>query len=265
MIRSIVSLPILLCFLCIHLSAQDQRVRRLADIEDTPKSSFPRILGEFQGKALMLATLGSNNHQFFISDGTAAGTKQLHTDIDTATILGFSTNPIITDDFIYYSGGVYIPGFLNHSGLWQIDEDYNTELIYLHDEPNESVKEIFAYEGGIFFIIEGDELFHYEESTGIITNVFADVYPEGLGNTYAYHMMPEHLFLRIRTEEKARLVTVSFKDLEITELYTAEDFSHQGYTTIDENYFYNIRDDGDRQLWVTDGTFSGTKRLAKMM
>lgn len=210
----------------------------------TINSSSPSNFTEFQGKLFFTAHEQTNGTELWVSDGTERGTKivkDIAPGADYLTIddqnntapfpkSSYPTNLLVVGDHLYFKG-------MNETGgmqLWQTDgTSQGTKLV---KELNQGFSNMVALGNQVFFAADdlnmGTELWVTDgtaNGTRLLKDIFAgeDVYEWEIGNPVR---VPKHSY-------------------------------PNNFLTVNDQVFFTANNQDGLELWVTDGTNTGTKMV----
>ena len=215
----------------------------VADIstsENYDGSSFPRDLTEFNGKLYFSATDGESGTELWVSDGTSDGTELLK-DININDSFGYSYSP---SEFTEFNGKLYFSAFDEDNGneLWVTDgTSGGTQLLKdINTDPSERT----IAPGGYF---------------------------QGTSNPQGFTEFNGKLYFGANDGESGSELWVTdgtsggtqlLKDINTSDGYYS-DSNPSEFIEFNGKLYFNANDgeSGD-ELWVTDGTSSGTVMVA---
>ena len=252
--------------------------------------SNARDFTEFEGKLYFSANDGENGDELWVSDGTAEGT-QLVSDINPSSNgsdYSYGFNPV---GFTEFEGKLYFSADDGENGreLWVTDGTAEgTQLVSdinpNSENPDSSPRDFTEFENKLYFSADdgenGNELW-VSDGTSSGTQLLVDLRPGSDNYGYNYGSNPGgftefegKLYFSANDGENGSELWVSDGTVEGTQLlvdlrlgsnnYGYNYSSSPGGFTEFEGKLYFTANDGEngRELWVSDGTSSGTQLLA---
>jgi len=193
----------------------------------TGGSSVPKELTLFKNKLYFSARTLLNGRELWVSDGSNSGTEML-TDINNAQ-LGASSDPkelTISGDHLYFAASGPVRG----RELWRTDGTaaHTLPVMDIYPGPEGSQpSDLFAWEGHLVFTADngtdGKQLWVLPSATEDPWMTHTALYTQGVFAFYPWKVL----------------------------------------TVLDHRLFYQLTQQDGTELWVTDGTESGTEMLWK--
>jgi ELWxxDGT repeat protein len=259
------------CFFICQPISHAQFFEMMSDINQVNLGSYPRMLGEVNGKLLFAADDGIVGDELWSTDGTATGT-QLVKDINVPnTVIGSNIwRPYKFNGLLYFRA--LHPSYSNE--LWVSDGTAAGTNLVIDLNPNgigfEGV--MIEFNGKLFF--GGDDGVHGMElwstdGTAAGTVLIKDINP-GPESAGIYNMVvfDGKLFfsasdgingsdLELWVSDGTTVGTQLFKDINPI---GASHVEH--YTQVGNKLFFTAKDGmHGRELWVTDGSPNGTQMV----
>jgi ELWxxDGT repeat protein len=196
------------------------------DIVNGSGSSTPKALTVFRGKLYFTANTALDGRELWVSDGSESGTKMLS---DINAQVGFSSDPkhlTVSETYLYFTA--YEPQ--RGRELWRTDGTSGHVLPVMDIYPgnkNSSPNNLFAWEGHLIFDAD-----------------------DGANG--------RRVWIRPSDTEDPWMMS--------TPLNAKGSFAFLPWKVVavlDHKLFYQLSQDDGTELWVTDGTKSGTKMVWK--
>ena len=254
--------------------------------------SFPYNLTEFDDRLYFTADDGENGRELWVSDSTSSGT-QLLKDIASGTSTygdadsSFPRSLTVFDDRLYFTAD----DGENGRELWvsdgttentQLLKDINPQVGNYGSAYGSFPYNLTAFDGRLYFTandgVNGDELW-VSDGTTENTQLLKDIDPRTDDSGFAYSSSPgnltefgDRLYFAANDENGTELWvsdgtssgTQLLKDINPEVNNYGEAYSSFPYnlTAFDDRLYFTASDEENgRELWVSDGTSSGTQLL----
>ena len=243
-------------FICLSYVAVAQQARMVMDISEGSSSTFDEgevIQYGFDDKVLFTRSLGDQDREFWVSDGTADGTNKLFDYSSPSIIREFDDNG---DEliFLFRDSGVYYLASLDKITL-------DTTLLVANSE---FMNELTKFNGAYFYNMN-DDLWKYDLATNEQELIyefegFFGLKRIGVYNSQLILIAGENDGVYLFSSDGTKAGTISYYFI-----YSGSSIAdYNEYFTQSGNllyFFYYKPSDGKYSLYCTDGTQAGTIKL----
>lgn len=240
------------------------------DINPGPDSGEVRYLTVYNGKLYFGANDGVHNHELWVSDGTEAGTVMLKN-------IGYDdisfTNAGYPAEFKEYNGKLYFSANDGTNGyeLWVTDgTEAGTEMVKDISVGSSYVSNLFVHNGKLFFSAAGN--LYVSDGTEAGTMEVIDLDPFTSDNPHGFTEYNGKLYL-IMEDDAYELWTTDGTEAgtkKVKDLHPGSMGGRPNNLIIYKGLLYFYANDpvygsvSAKELWVSDGTESGTRIFADL-